>query len=229
MTKNPFLAALLFSWTLFTFILCTWPFPVLAERGVEIPALSVRSNHPDEPGTFSIRMVWWDQKSEPDPLSLQYGQGTVNSFQYGRIGQGRNGLNTTARALRYAMKRTPNVQHTGTINVQGIAYRSMHVDGPSAGAVMTVGFIALLRGDSLVRGVAMTGTLEHDGHIGPVGGLRGKVRAAAREGYHLILIPEGQYYESQWNLQALEVELNVSVKEVSTIDEAYRYMTGVSL
>ena len=200
-----------------------------AERGVEIPALSVRSHSQDDQGIFSIRMVWWDEKSEPNPISLQYGSGTVNSFQYGRLRHGRTGQQSTIQAFEYAIKRTPNVQHTGTINVQGIAYRSARVDGPSAGAVMAVGFIALLRGDSLERGVAMTGTLKRDGSIGSVGGLRGKIRAAAREGYNLILIPYGQYHEPQWNIQGLEVELGVSIKEVSTIDEAYRYMTGETL
>lgn len=223
------LGVLLVCCTILTSVFSGLPSPAFAERGVEIPILAVRSNHPDAQGMFSIRMVWWDEQSEPNPISLQYGKGTVNSFQYGRVRTGRSGRQSTVQAFEYAVQRTQNVHHTGTINVQGIAYRSARLDGSSAGAVMAIGFIALLRGDRLERGVAMTGTLERDGSVGPVGGIRGKVRAAAREGYDLILIPEGQYHEPEWNLQGLEVELNVSIKEVSTIDEAYRYMTGETL
>lgn len=216
------------------FALLTSVFPgslslALAERGVEIPALAVMRNSPNEQGVFSVQMVWWDEKSEPNPISIQYGSGTVNSFQYGRLNLGRTSQQSTLNAFEYAIKRTPDIQHTGTINLQGIAYGSARFDGPSAGAVMAVGFIALLRGDTLERGVAMTGTLERHGMIGSVGGLRGKIQAAAREGYHLILIPEGQLHDSRWDIRGLELELNVTVKEVGTIDEAYELMTGVTL
>ena len=100
------------------------------------------------------------------------------------------------------------------------------MDGPSDGAIMAIGFIALFKGDSFRRGVAMTGTLLPGGRIGRVGGLPGKVRAAAREGYHTILIPAGQLSDPRWELTSLALELNVTVREVRTVDEAYELLTG---
>lgn len=91
---------------------------------------------------------------------------------------------------------------------------------------MAVGFIALFKGDPLHRGIALTGTLDSEGNIGPVGSIPDKVRAAAREGYRTILIPSGQLHDPEWNLPRLGMELNVDLKEVGTIDEAYRQMTG---
>jgi predicted S18 family serine protease len=133
-------------------------------------------------------------------------------------------------AFAYAVERTPGAQHTGLVTVAGIAYANANSDGPSAGAAMAVGFIAMFKGDRIQRGVALTGTFESGGRIGWVGGIPDKIRAAAREGYKTILVPSGQIYgASGWNLNELALELNVTVKEVSTIDEAYQLMTGRSI
>ena len=94
---------------------------------------------------------------------------------------------------------------------------------------MAVGFLALLRGDPIIRGIALTGTLESEGRVGPVGGIPDKVRAAAREHYRLVLIPQGQLYDPRWDLSELSMQLNLTIKEVSTIQEAYEMMTGRKL
>jgi predicted S18 family serine protease len=91
---------------------------------------------------------------------------------------------------------------------------------------MAVGFIALFKGDRLQRGIALTGTFEPGGRIGPVGSIPDKMRAAAREGYRTILVPTGQIHGPNWNLNQLGMELNMTVKEVDTIDQAYELMTG---
>jgi predicted S18 family serine protease len=94
---------------------------------------------------------------------------------------------------------------------------------------MAVGFAALLKGDHVQRGIALTGTIDKDGRIGSVGGIPDKVRAAAREGYRTVLIPEGQLADPRWNLTRLGWELNVEIREVGTIEQAYQLMTGNAL
>ena len=94
---------------------------------------------------------------------------------------------------------------------------------------MTVGFAALLKGEQIRRGIAMTGTISKDGTIGPVGGIPDKIRAAAREGYRTILIPQGQRDDPRWNLTRLAWDLNLEIKEVATVAEAYHLMTGGTL
>ena len=91
---------------------------------------------------------------------------------------------------------------------------------------MAVGFLAVFRGDRIIRGVAVTGTIEPDGRIGPVGGIPDKVRAAKRGGYRLVLVPAGQIRTTRWNLTELALELNITITEVETIDHAYELMTG---
>lgn len=200
-----------------------------AEYAVEVPALAVSSPAPDAPGVFTVKVIWWDQKADPDPVRLQWGNGFINAFEYGQVRSQGYDRSSTVKAFQYAVAQTPEIHHTGTVSVQGIAYGSTPMDGPSAGAAMAIGFLALFKQDAIRRGVALTGTLQPGGRIGTVGGIAGKVRAAAREGYHTILIPAGQYNDPRWQLGSLALELNVTVREVSTVDEAYTLMTTGSL
>ena len=122
------------------------------------------------------------------------------------------------------------------------------VGGTSAGGVLTVAMTAALNGLSISEDVMMTGTINPDGSIGPVGGLPQKMEAAAGAGSKTFLIPYGQtdytYYETtakdlgpivissqnekHVNLAERGEELGVIVREVSDIREAAREFTGVS-
>ncbi|NPA47883.1 MAG: ATP-dependent protease [Thermococci archaeon] len=66
------------------------------------------------------------------------------------------------------------------------------IGGPSAGGTMTVGIIAALKGWKLKPDVMMTGMINPDGTIGPVGGILEKASAAAEAGMKIFLIPQGQ-------------------------------------
>jgi PDZ domain-containing protein len=190
-----------------------------AESVAEIPVLAATSLN--DQGVFEVLLLRWDRLPSPSPIVLQW--------QGGNIRPGQGNLSSMARAFQYAVDHTSHVEHVGTVSAMGIAYAATGTDGPSAGAVMTVGFAALFNGDRIRRGIALTGTIRSDGTIGPVGGIPDKVRAAVREGYRTILIPEGQRNDPQWNIDRLAWDLNVEVKEVSRIDEAYHLMTGGTL
>ena len=197
-------------------LLCGVPVSVSADNAVEVPVLAaIRLNNL---GVFEIMMMWWDKKPEPNPVQLQLILAGV------RLGD--DSLGAMSHAFAYAVERTPSVQHSGTVSVQGVAYRPTGSDGPSAGAAIAVGFIALFKGDHIQRGIALTGTIEPGGQIGPVGSIPDKIRAAVREGYRTVLVPSGQMHDPRWNLIELGFQLNVSVKEVETIDEAYVLITG---
>lgn len=183
---------------------------------IELPVLAaVRHNNL---GVFEIILMGWDKKPDPNPVQLQ--------LMLGGVRYGKAHLGSMAQAFEYAVERTPSVSHTGTVSVQGITYMPTGSDGPSAGAAMAVGFIAMFKGDHVQRGTALTGTIESGGHIGSVGGIPDKIRAAKREGYHTVLVPRGQLHTEQWNLNELAFQLNITVREVDTVDEAYQIMTG---
>jgi Lon-like protease len=187
-----------------------------ADTTVEVPVLAaVRVNNQ---GVFHVLVLNWDRKNSPDPMELRWGNHRIQVKEVG--------LGSIEQAFRYAIEHTPTVRYTGTLSLYGASYAPASSDGPSAGAVMTIGLLAVLRGDSLIRGTALTGTLEPDGRIGPVGGLADKVRAAAREHYRMVLVPQGQLNDPRWDLIGLGMQLNMVIKEVGAIDEAYELMTG---
>jgi Lon-like protease len=186
---------------------------------VELPVLAAVGQN--NLGVFEVMVIGWDNKSNPDPVQLQ--------LLLGGIRYGKAHLGAMAQAFDYAVERTPGVTHTGMVSVRGVTYRPTGSDGPSAGAAMAVGFIAMFNGDRIQRGTAMSGTLESGGRIGWVGAIPDKIRAAKREGYHTVLVPRGQLHTAEWNLVELGYQLNIAVKEVDTIDEAYLLMTGKRL
>ena len=63
------------------------------------------------------------------------------------------------------------------------------VDGPSAGALMTLVAVAALKNRPIDQTVTLTGTIGPDGHVGAIGGALEKARAAKDNGIRTFLLP----------------------------------------
>jgi len=120
------------------------------------------------------------------------------------------------------------------------------IDGPSAGAATTVATIAALENKIIKENVIITGTINEDGSIGPVGGIFQKAQAASEAGAELFLVPNGQSVVTmyrqvvqqrgpfQWvTYEPVTVDLNeysenagwgIEIREVSTVEEAVNLM-----
>lgn len=113
---------------------------------------------------------------------------------------------------------------------------SQIIGGPSAGGVMTIGAIAALQGWTIDPTVYMTGTINPDGSIGPVGGVPEKAQAAAQNGARLFLYPAGLENLTVLTSQGRErlnmsdhcERLNIECRSVTSIDEALPAFTGRS-
>ncbi|MGB2756643.1 MAG: S16 family serine protease [Acidimicrobiia bacterium] len=111
------------------------------------------------------------------------------------------------------------------IEIQG------HIDGPSAGGLMTVGMLSLLRGDRLKNDVAMTGTINPDGTIGPVGGIPYKLDGVKKLKAKRFIVPIGQSIDTdlagnEVDVKARAAKAGIAVGEVDTIQKAYATFTG---
>lgn len=100
------------------------------------------------------------------------------------------------------------------------------VDGPSAGGVFCLAILSALDGREFPRDFAMTGTILPDGTIGLVGGVKEKIKAAAKAGIKRVCIPAlGRVEESEGKLLADLVQVaekeGVKLILVETIEEAY--------
>jgi predicted S18 family serine protease len=63
------------------------------------------------------------------------------------------------------------------------------VDGPSAGALMTLLAISAIEKHPINKSLTLTGTINSDGHIGAIGGVVAKATAAKDQGKTLFLLP----------------------------------------
>ncbi|HCW03222.1 MAG TPA: ATP-dependent protease, Lon family [Clostridium sp.] len=92
------------------------------------------------------------------------------------------------------------------------------IDGPSAGAAITICIISSLLNKPIRQDVAITGEISLRGKIKPVGGIFEKVFGARRKGIKLVLVPEDNYKEIPVGLEDIEV------KAVSDIEELMKYV-----
>ncbi|WP_426574053.1 YlbL family protein [Aquihabitans sp. McL0605] len=98
-----------------------------------------------------------------------------------------------------------------------ISIDSGQVGGPSAGLAFTLAILDRMTPGSLTGDgrVAVTGTIELDGSVGPVGGVNHKTEAAISEGAKLMLVPPDEYKEAVKASNG-----RIKVESVSTLDEA---------
>ena len=118
------------------------------------------------------------------------------------------------------------------------------VEGPSAGAALTIGTIAAVEGKPINSSVIITGTINPDGTIGPIGAILEKAQAAKSVGATLFLVPQGQGTTSTYkpvqtcknlgpliyctsDYQGAKTDISsatgITVKEVSTVRDALNY------
>ncbi|NQV08467.1 hypothetical protein HQ529_01295 [Candidatus Woesearchaeota archaeon] len=103
------------------------------------------------------------------------------------------------------------------------------VGGPSAGAAIAVLTVSVLDNLEIDETVAVTGTINSGGIIGPVAGLKEKIEAAFKNGIKKVLVPKAETIfsdENETNLTAFGYELGIEVVSVSELDDALFEFSG---
>ncbi|WP_256623113.1 S16 family serine protease [Methanolobus chelungpuianus] len=119
------------------------------------------------------------------------------------------------------------------------------VDGPSAGALMTVLVLSSINSTPLNPLVTVTGTIDEQGNVGAVGGILEKAEISEQTGKELILIPEenrqleitsetgrsvGGIVISEGESEIvdaesyIEEEIGIEVEYVSDLDDILQYV-----
>ncbi len=121
------------------------------------------------------------------------------------------------------------------------------VDGPSAGALMTLVTISAINNNTKLNdSITLTGTIDNEGNIGQIGGVLEKAKAAKEGGKTLFLIPRDNselvtYKFVKRNFggitivervpeivdakEYIEKDVGIEIEYVDTIDDVLKYET----
>ncbi len=107
----------------------------------------------------------------------------------------------TTKTVRLTPKASPDDPEKAIVGVQiGTGYDfpftvsvrlGEDIGGPSAGLIFSLGVYDRLTPGALTGGadIAGTGTIDEQGHVGPIGGIEQKIVAAAQTGAKIFLVP----------------------------------------
>jgi PDZ domain-containing protein len=111
----------------------------------------------------------------------------------------------------------PDLPVTVTITSGGIG-------GPSAGLAFTLGILDLMTPGDLTGGkeVAVTGTIEADGKVGPIGGIDSKVLTVAHQHVKYFLVPVDDADEARAHAPA-----DLQIVPVATLDDAVNFLLSI--
>ncbi|MFL0248325.1 Lon family ATP-dependent protease [Candidatus Clostridium stratigraminis] len=92
-----------------------------------------------------------------------------------------------------------------------------NIDGPSAGAAITICIISALLNKPVRQDVAITGEISLRGNVKPVGGIFEKVYGARRKGIKLVIVPKDNLKEVPSGFKDIEVMAIETIEELMDI------------
>lgn len=98
-----------------------------------------------------------------------------------------------------------------------VSINTERIGGPSAGLAFTLALLDQLTPGDLTGGndIAVTGTINRDASVGPVGGVKQKAKAVSKTKAKLFLVPSDEYEDA-----LAGVDDDVIVERVDTLQEA---------
>jgi len=96
--------------------------------------------------------------------------------------------------------------------------------GSSGGLMMALSIYNAISGEDLVRGrnIAGTGTIDMNGNVGRIDGIKYKLKGAVKNGMDVVLVPESNYEEAI--AVKKEKGYEIDIVKVSTFDDAINYL-----
>ena len=184
---------------------------------LSIPILGLTLNQAHRPmGVVSHVVVHFKQRSDHEGLRLRF-QKVPGKFSP-----------LAQHAVKLAIERVAAAANLGTDSWSvGLTfpYPGMTMYGESLSAMVGLSVIALAKGETLINGRSITGTITEDGGIGKVGGVPQKIYAAYYQHINRVLIPEEHYVgDGDWPIPFL-----MHVSPVNTVEKAYLGLTGHQL
>lgn len=100
--------------------------------------------------------------------------------------------------------------------------------GGSGGLMMTLTIYSYLNNIDLTKGkkIVGTGTIDAEGNVGEISGVKYKILGAVKENADVFLVPKGDNYKEARDLKN-ERGLDIEIVSVETFDEALEYLKNM--
>jgi predicted S18 family serine protease len=205
----------------------------------EVPVPHAAPSMPAQGRTATVHALWYRPKTfegGTSPITITVAPNASGEVSVGIMESYSGGTGDDWRAAAWiasfcASQMTDHIisDHTFLIQTGG------HIGGPSAGMLMTTTMVAMIRGDAILPDATLTGTINPDGCIGPVGGITHKLDGAKEKGMKRFGFPVGQRLSANQktgeldDLQEKAETLGIQAVEVRDIYDAYLLLTGKPL
>ena len=100
--------------------------------------------------------------------------------------------------------------------------------GPSGGLMLTLAIYDKLTDGDLTNGLKIvgTGTINSDGSVGEIGGVKYKLNGAVKADADLFLVPKGDNYKEALK-EKEKNDYDIEIKAIGTFDEAVSYLESL--
>lgn len=157
------------------------------------------------------------------PIEANYFKGSGKVILTGQLGD------VMKESARIALSYIQSNYKTFGVNIDLIKESDIHIhvpegavpkDGPSAGITMTTAIISTLTNRKVNRNIGMTGEINLQGQVLPIGGLREKTISAHRSGIRTIIVPK----ENERDLSDIpsEVKDDMNIILVDKYQDVYK-------
>jgi hypothetical protein len=193
-----------------------------------IPVLGVIEKGGKPVGITHYLAIQVDRLPEPSGPRLQFNEGSRAFGNFKGTALSPDWKDAARVAIDAAARTTNEDPRTWLVTLKNVSPAYLD-NGPSASAALAVGIAAAVRHTTPLSNMALTGAIESDGRISPVGAIPEKIQGAAAGGITTVLIPKGQSRTREWDVRPLAESLRITIIEVGTLREAYEKMTGQTL
>ncbi len=185
-----------------------------APREELVPILGVTME--DKPiGTVAYVGLSFEKRNDEGGLSIHFGN---SPGRFSRMAQ--TSIEQAIRRAAHSLDLSPDSWSIAL----SVPYRNLTIYGESLSAMVGLSVMAMARGEAIPSDTVMTGTVTPDGHIGPVGSVPLKVRAANRAHIRRVIVPEEQdAADGDWHTPFL-----MQVSPVGSVTQAYLALIGRS-
>lgn len=100
--------------------------------------------------------------------------------------------------------------------------------GPSGGLILSLALYDYLVKEDITKGLKIsgTGTIDPDGNVGDIGGVKYKLAGAVKSKADIFFVPNGENYQEAMKIKN-EKNYKIKVVGVSTFDEAIHYLENM--